>query len=259
MPLKTNIKRPLELVKADGHFQNHKSLLKEDTWNEATIEKALSQTGLQPFFALAEQLIKSKKTKPKDRQLLFNFLNLARSSLLLKQIYLENKQNDWFDLCLKIIERSNFTLNHLFHQRVEQYNVKTLFQEIQGNEITEHWWLDINEKVNDIARGLLSLSKDSSSGPVAILAENSLAMVCIDLACLMTGRVNVPIPATSTAESVAYILNHSKAATLFVSTEKQLQKVLTTRNKLKDLQNIVIIKHLDDLNNPEIISLAQFI
>ena len=233
-----------------------KTHLKEGNWNESDTEATLSQNGLQPFFELGEQLTKSK---PKDRQLLFNFLNLARSNALLKQIYQENKQNDWFDLCLKIIEKSNFTLSHLFHQRVEKHTVKTLFQEIQGNEIIEHWWLDINEKVNDIARGLLSLSRDSSSGPVAILAENSLAMVCIDLACLMTGRVNVPIPATSTAESVAYILNHSKAATLFVSTEKQLQKVLTTRSKLKDLHNIVIIKHLDDLNNLEIISLAQFI
>ncbi|MCH7675661.1 GNAT family N-acetyltransferase [candidate division KSB1 bacterium] len=232
------------------------TLLKEEIWNDSALEKTLSQNGLQPFFELGEQLTKSKA---KDRQLLFNFLNLARSNALLKQIYQENKQNDWFDLCLKIIEKSNFTLSRLFHQRVEQYNVKTLFQEIQGKEITEHWWLDINEKVNDIARGLLSLSKNSNSGPVAILSENSLEMVCIDLACLMTGIVNVPIPANSTAESVTYILNHSKAATIFVSTEKQLQKVLKTRSQLKNLQNIVIIKHTEDSSNTEIISFTQFI
>ncbi len=133
-----------------------------------------------------------------------------------------------------------------------------MFQEITDNEITEHWWLDINEKVHSIARGLLSLQKNSPH-PIAILSENSLEMVCVDLACLMTGIVNVPIPANSTAESVAYILNHSKAVSIFVSTEKQLQKVSGIRSQLQNLQNIVIIKHSENVNIPEVISFEQFL
>ena len=114
-----------------------KILIKEEIWNESTLKEALSQNGLKPFFELAEQLLKSKKAK--DRELLINFLNLARSNTLLQEVYKDNKQNDWFALCLKIIEKSNFTLSHLFHQRVEQYNVKTLFQEIQPHVLANRF------------------------------------------------------------------------------------------------------------------------
>lgn len=250
----TNISEARTETTSDGHL---KSLLTEGVWGEAIVEKEISNNGTGPFFELGEALTKSKS---QDRKLLFNFLNLARSNALLKQIYQENKQNQWFDLCLNIIEKSNFNLGHLFHQRLEQYSSKTLFKQIQEKAVVEYSWLDIQEKVYAIARGIFSLAtKNSTQGPVAILSENSLEMVCLDLACLMTGIVNVLIPANSVPKSVAYILNHSKAQTIIVSTDKQLHKVQKTRSQLKNLQHIVVIEPSENINGSEIISFAQFL
>jgi long-chain acyl-CoA synthetase len=63
---------------------------------------------------------------------------------------------------------------------------------------------------------------------VAILSENRPEWPIADFASLLLGAVVAPIYATLTAEQTAYILCDSGARVVFVSTEKQLQKVLAS-------------------------------
>ncbi len=60
---------------------------------------------------------------------------------------------------------------------------------------------------------------------IAILSENRPEWAIADFACLLLGAVVVPIYTTLTGEQTAYILRDSGARTVFVSSEKQLQKV----------------------------------
>jgi long-chain acyl-CoA synthetase len=62
---------------------------------------------------------------------------------------------------------------------------------------------------------------------VAILSENRPEWTITDFAILSLGAVSVPIYATQTAEQTAYILNDCGARLIAVSTESQLEKVLT--------------------------------
>ena len=64
---------------------------------------------------------------------------------------------------------------------------------------------------------------------VAILSENRPEWMIADFASLLLGAVTVPIYATLTAEQTAYILRDSGARVVFVSSEAQLQKVLSIR------------------------------
>lgn len=63
---------------------------------------------------------------------------------------------------------------------------------------------------------------------VAILSENRPEWTIADFAILSLGAVTVPIYATLTDEQTAYILRDAGARAVFVSSEKQLQKVLAT-------------------------------
>ena len=66
---------------------------------------------------------------------------------------------------------------------------------------------------------------------VAILSENRPEWTIADFASLLIGAVTVPIYATLTAEQTAYILRDSGARVVFVSSEAQLQKVLSIRGQ----------------------------
>src|SRR5271165_2065353 len=62
---------------------------------------------------------------------------------------------------------------------------------------------------------------------VAILSENRPEWTATDFAILSLGAVTVPIYATQTADQTAFILNDSGSRAIAVSTQAQLEKVLT--------------------------------
>jgi long-chain acyl-CoA synthetase len=62
---------------------------------------------------------------------------------------------------------------------------------------------------------------------VAILSENRPEWTIADFASLLLGAVTVPIYSTLTAEQTAFLLRDSGARVVFVSSNNQLQKVLT--------------------------------
>jgi long-chain acyl-CoA synthetase len=75
---------------------------------------------------------------------------------------------------------------------------------------------------------------------VAILSENRPEWTVADFGCLLIGAVVVPVYTTSTGEQTAYILRDSGARTVFVSTEKQLEKVRRVQNQT-EVQRIVVM------------------
>ena len=79
---------------------------------------------------------------------------------------------------------------------------------------------------------------------VALIAENRFEWAIVDWACLLMGVVDVPIYPTLTAEQTTFILQNSGARTIFVSTHKQLEKILSIRSGTS-LEHIVIMDEVD--------------
>lgn len=75
---------------------------------------------------------------------------------------------------------------------------------------------------------------------LAILSENRPEWAVADFASLMLGAVVVPIYSTLTAQQTAYILSDSGAKVAVVSTEKQLEKVLSIKDQTGVKQVIVM-------------------
>jgi long-chain acyl-CoA synthetase len=78
---------------------------------------------------------------------------------------------------------------------------------------------------------------------VAILSENRPEWAVADFAVMTIGAVVVPIYATLTPEQTLYLLNNSGARVIFVSTNDQLRKVLSIRDRTC-LERIVVMDYV---------------
>ena len=79
---------------------------------------------------------------------------------------------------------------------------------------------------------------------VALIAENRFEWAMTDWACLLIGAVDVPIYPTLTADQSLFILNNSGARAVFLSTRKQLDKILSIKSGT-ELEHIVVMDEVD--------------
>jgi len=84
----------------------------------------------------------------------------------------------------------------------------------------------------------------STGDRVAILSENRHEWVVADFACLLLGAVVVPVYTTLMGEQTAYILQDSGSRAIFVSTEAQLEKVLSIAGN-SSLEKLVVMDEVD--------------
>ncbi len=108
----------------------------------------------------------------------------------------------------------------------------------QEGEFTSLTYGSFYERILMVARGL----KKSGVKPgdrVAILSENRQEWVTADMGILALGCVTVPIYPSNTPEQVEYVLNHSEARIIFVSSKAQYSKLLTIRESVPNLELVV--------------------
>ena len=99
------------------------------------------------------------------------------------------------------------------------------------------------DRVRDVARrGAAALARSGlkRGDRAAILSENRPEWALADWSCLCAGVIDVPIYNTLTAHQVAYILEDSGAALVFVSDAEQLEKVREAADGLaKEIEVVV--------------------
>src|SRR5919112_5989774 len=92
-------------------------------------------------------------------------------------------------------------------------------------------WQRFEQETFDFATALLSHGL-KQGGSVCILMGNVPEWPISDIGTIMAGGVGVGLYPTSSAEQIAYIINHSDAEFVLVDTLAQLQKVLSVRDQL---------------------------
>ena len=78
----------------------------------------------------------------------------------------------------------------------------------------------------------------------ALLAENRWEWAVADFAMMTAGIVSVPVYPTLPAEQIHYVLEHSGARAIFVSTAAQLEKIQSIWDRLPALEGVILF---DDL------------
>jgi len=76
---------------------------------------------------------------------------------------------------------------------------------------------------------------------IAFLAENRPEWAIADFACAILGLVSVPIYHTLTSEQTAFIVQHSGAKWIMVSTNAQLAKIKATWDRLPELEAVLVL------------------
>ena len=94
----------------------------------------------------------------------------------------------------------------------------------------------------------------------ALLAENRWEWAVADFAMMTAGVVSVPVYPTLPTEQVHYLLEHSEARAIFVSTARQLEKVQSIWDRLPALEGVILFDALDrDGADPRIAELGALI
>src|SRR6266700_1090423 len=117
------------------------------------------------------------------------------------------------------------TLNDIFFDIASRNQPHFLLRKTQAG------WEPISSKeFATKVGGVLSALRSwgiSRGDRVAILSENRHEWVVADFASMLLGAVVVPIYTTLTSEQTAYILRDSGSRTVFMSSERHLEKVLS--------------------------------
>jgi long-chain acyl-CoA synthetase len=130
------------------------------------------------------------------------------------------------------------TVNDVFFSVVERRSARVMLHR-QAID-----WIAISSE--DLYRNVVGISRQleawgiGKGDRVAILSENRPEWITVDFACLLFGAVAVPIYSTLTDVQTAYLLNDSGTRVIFLSTEKQLQKVLAIKDQTP-LERIVVM------------------
>jgi len=148
------------------------------------------------------------------------------------------------------------SMGAIFQNRARQYGDKTLviFKNKAGawEEIS---WNRLNEMVRNL--GMFLVKRGIQPGDkVALFSPNRYEWWVADLAIISVGAVNVPIYATNSIEESRYIIDNSDAKKCFAGTKEHMDKIVKAREKLPNLDEIIIF---DDLDNPPagVITLKQ--
>jgi long-chain acyl-CoA synthetase len=137
---------------------------------------------------------------------------------------------------------SLWTLNDVFFAVVERGHPKVMLQRRE-----DVWEPVSSETFSAGVAGVAGTLRGWGIGHgdrVAILSENRPEWMIADFSSLLLGAVTVPIYATLTAEQTAYILSDSGARVIFLSSEAQMQKVLSIREHTA-VEKIVVFDMLN--------------
>jgi long-chain acyl-CoA synthetase len=148
------------------------------------------------------------------------------------------------------------SMGAIFQNRVQQNGNKTLV--IYKNKLgkwEEISWNKLNEMVKDLSMFLIKRGVQPGD-KVALFSPNRYEWWMADLAIISVGAVNVPIYATNSPEESRYIIDNSDAKKCFVGTKEHMEKILKVKEKLPNLEEIIIF---DDLDKPVagVITLAE--
>ncbi len=145
-----------------------------------------------------------------------SFLQLGHYSEINRLFTDKDQQDEWYNLLVNLLHSSGFHTGKMIAQRVDKYPDKPLFQTIKNQELTSFTYKEVWDRIQEIGRSLINLTKDVDQPVIGIFSPNCLEGALLDLTCLAFGIRVVPIPANANLQHLGYILNHAGITNLFI-------------------------------------------
>lgn len=152
------------------------------------------------------------------------------------------------------------TVYSLFADRIQKYAAENAEpRDVFYFRNNDQWqgisWQRFEQETFDFATALLSHGL-KRGGSVCILMGNVPEWPISDIGTIMAGGVGVGLYPTSSAEQIAYIINHSDAEFVLVDSREQLQKLLSIRDQLSKVRHVIA---LDASTSSDVISYQEFV
>src|SRR5829696_9241238 len=137
------------------------------------------------------------------------------------------------------------TVYSLFGDRVKKYAGESAEPtDVFHFRSNDRWqgisWQRFEQETYDFATALLSLGLPRG-GSICILMGNVPEWPISDIGTILAGGVGVGLYPTSSAEQIAYIINHSDAEFVLVDTREQLRKVLSIHDRLPKVRHVIAL------------------
>ena len=119
-------------------------------------------------------------------------------------------------------------------------------------------WQDYYTSARAIGAGLLELGLEPGQ-PVSILSEDNKEWLYCDMGISGAGGISNGVYTTDSAEQLAYLVNDSGSAFLFVENDEQLDKYMSVRDRVPTLKKVIVFdrKGLRDFSDPMVMFLDE--
>ncbi len=144
------------------------------------------------------------------------------------------------------------TLARMFWDRVEKSADRPAQSFKRGAEWKTVVWREVGGVVREVALGLIALGREKGER-VALLSASRAEWVQADFAIFSAGCVTVPVYPSYPPDLIAYVVNDSQAKTLIVEDPAQLAKVLQARDRMPELEQIVVMAGYDAPQPPKMV------
>ncbi len=152
------------------------------------------------------------------------------------------------------------TMSEAFYNTVATFPKRTaqVFNpDLYGGDNHGHFnWQEVQQRVENIASGLLSLGLDKTER-VAIMSASSPYWTHTDVAVINCGAVLVTIYPTLSLREVTYIINDSSSRYLFVGSEHIAEKVLKGMGQMPSLEKLIVLDIKYKSPDKRVISLSD--
>jgi len=152
------------------------------------------------------------------------------------------------------------TVPEIFQSRVQLSGNKVALRYKKLGIWHDVTWNQYNQKVRGVCLALLSLGLKHGEC-VSVIGDNCPEWVYVDLGTMHAGGVTVGVYATNSWEQCQYVVDHSDSRFYFVENEEQLDKALRFREKVPQLEKIIVwdLKGLRHFKDPMVMSFEEFL
>ncbi|HET9676384.1 MAG TPA: long-chain fatty acid--CoA ligase [Solirubrobacterales bacterium] len=132
------------------------------------------------------------------------------------------------------------TIADLLPRAAEMYGSAAAVKYKEGDQWVDRTFSEVREIVRPLAFGLVTLGIEKGDR-VSILGNTRPEWTYFDFAALSIGAVVVPIYQTNSPEECRYVLENSDSKVVIVEDAEQLEKVRQVRDKLPQLEHVVLM------------------
>jgi long-chain acyl-CoA synthetase len=144
----------------------------------------------------------------------------------------------------------------LFDHAEQRPGTSAYFEKVDG-EYRPTSWGEYADQVRRTGKSLISLGF-APGQHVAILGPNSPEWITLAVGCMAVGGAPAGLYATSSAEEVRYIADHAEVQLLLVGDKAQLDKVLSVRDALPNLEYVVTMRQVPEVDDPMVLTWDEF-